>query len=162
MALCRTASERVSRVGRLLFLLILALPIIEIALFIMVGGAIGLLPTLAIVILAGVVGMLALRWQGISTLTKLRTSMNGGELPARSVADAMMIGVAGVLLVIPGFFSDILGLLLLLPPVRSAIYAWLRSRVRVVTTSSGYSAGFGPRQIDDDTIELDSDEYRPR
>lgn len=148
--------------GRLLFLLILALPIIEIALFIMVGGAIGLLPTLAIVILAGIVGMLALRWQGISTLTKLRTSMNGGELPARSVADAMMIGVAGVLLVIPGFFSDILGLLLLLPPVRSALYAWLRSRVRVVATTSGYSAGFGPRPIENDTIELDSDEYRPR
>ncbi|MGV3490743.1 MAG: FxsA family protein [Devosia sp.] len=148
--------------GRVLVLLILLLPLIEIGLFIVVGGAIGLLPTLAIVVAAGIIGMLALRWQGFSVLNRLRSGINGGELPARSVADAMMIGVAGVLLVIPGFFSDILGLLLLLPPVRSAIYAWLRSRVRVVSTTGGYSAGFGRPSIEDDTIELDSDEYRPR
>jgi len=149
--------------GRFVILLILALPIIEIALFITVGNAIGLWATLALVILAGVAGTLALRWQGLSTLNRLRTSMNGGQLPAQSVADAMMIGVAGVLLVIPGFFSDVVALLLLLPPVRHAIYAWLRSRVRVVATSTGsYSAGFGPRPIDNDTVDLDSDEWRPR
>jgi UPF0716 protein FxsA len=149
-------------VGRFVVLLILLLPVIEIALFITVGGAIGLLPTLAIVVGAGIVGMLALRWQGFSTLSRLRAGIDGGQLPARSVADAMMIAVAGVLLVIPGFFSDVLGLLLLLPPVRSAIYAWLRSRVRVVTTSAGYSAGYRQPPIEDGTIELDSDEYRPR
>jgi UPF0716 protein FxsA len=149
-------------VGRFVVLGILALPLVEIALFIVVGNAIGLWATLGVVVLAGLVGALALRWQGISTVTRLRSSINGGQLPAQSVADAMMIGLAGVLLIIPGFFSDIVALLLLLPPVRAAIYAFLRSRVRVVTTTTGYGEGFGPRSLDNDTIELDSDEYRPR
>jgi UPF0716 protein FxsA len=150
-------------VGRFLVLGILALPLVEIALFIVVGNAIGLWATLGVVLLAGFIGALALRWQGLSTVSRLRSSINGGQLPAQSVADAMMIGLAGVLLIIPGFFSDIVALLLLLPPVRAGIYSFLRSRVRVVaTTSASYSQDFGPRPIDNDTIELDSDEYRPR
>lgn len=147
--------------GRVVLTLFLLLPLIEIALFVIVGGAIGLWATLAIVILAGLLGMVMLRWQGLSTLTRLRASVDGGELPARSVADAMMIGLAGVLLMIPGFFSDVVGILLLLPPVRSAIYGWLRARVTVVTTTT-HSAGFGPRRVEDGTIDLDSDEWRPR
>lgn len=149
--------------GRFLVLGILALPLVEIALFIIVGNAIGLWATLGVVLLAGFVGALALRWQGLSTVSRLRSSINGGQLPAQSVADAMMIGLAGVLLIVPGFFSDIVALLLLLPPVRAGIYSFLRSRVRVVaTTSASYGQDFGPRPIDNDTIELDSDEYRPR
>lgn len=147
--------------GRVIELLFLLLPLIEIALFVIVGGAIGLWATLAVVILAGVLGMVMLRFQGLSTLGRLRASVNGGTLPARSVADAMMIGLAGVLLVIPGFFSDIIAILLLLPPVRSAIYAWLRARVSVVATT-GQSYTYGQQRVEDGTIDLDSDEWRPR
>lgn len=148
--------------GRVLIVLFLLLPLVEIALFVIVGNAIGLWGTLAAVVLAGLFGAIVLRWQGLSTLGRLRTSIDGGALPARSVADAMMLGLAGILLLLPGFFTDILAVLLLLPPVRSWLYAWLRSRVKVVATSTGYPPGYGPPQVEDDTIELDSDEWRPR
>jgi len=150
-------------VGRLLFLLFLAVPLIEIAFFVTIGGAIGLWPTLAGVLLTAIIGSVVLRWQGMAVISEIRSSVGGGMLPARALADAMMIGVAGILLLTPGYFTDLIGILLLVPPVRGALYAWLRTRVKVVATSTtGYSAGFGPRQVDDDTIELDSDEWRPR
>ena len=60
------------------------------------------------------------------------------------------------------FKRILLGLLLLIPPVRTAIYAYLRSRVRVVATATSASYGFSPPRVEDDTIELDSDEWRPR
>ena len=149
--------------GRLLFLLFLVVPLVEIACFILVGNAIGLWPTLLGVLVMAIAGSLLLRYQGMSVLNEIRNTMARGELPARSLADAMMIGLAGVLLITPGYFTDLIGLLLLIPPVRTAIYAYLRSRVRVVaTTTASASYGFGPRRVEDDTIELDSDEWRPR
>jgi len=148
--------------GRILFLAFLLIPLIEIACFIMIGSAIGLWPTLLGVLVTAVAGSLLLRFQGISIVNDIRATMGRGELPARSLADAMMIGLAGILLLTPGYFTDLLGLLLLIPPVRTALYAWLRSRVRVVATTSSSSNGFGPRRVEDDTIELDSDEWRPR
>jgi len=148
--------------GRLLFLLFLVVPLVEIACFILIGNAIGLWPTLLGVLVMAIAGSLLLRYQGMSVLNEIRNTMARGELPARSLADAMMIGFAGVLLITPGYFTDLIGLLLLIPPVRTAIYAYLHSRVRVVATSSTASYGFGPRRVEDDTIELDSDEWRPR
>lgn len=148
--------------GRLLFLAFLIIPLIEIACFILIGNAIGLWPTLLGVLLMAVAGSLLLRYQGLSILNEMRSTMGRGELPARSLADAMMIGLAAILMITPGYFTDVIGILLLLPPVRSAIYAYLRSRVHVVTTGTSASYGFGQRRVEDDTIELDSDEWRPR
>jgi UPF0716 protein FxsA len=148
--------------GRLLFLLFAVVPLIEIACFILIGNAIGLWPTLLGVLVMAVAGSLLLRYQGLSILNEMRSTMGRGELPARSLADAMMIGLAGVLLITPGYFTDLIGILLLIPPVRTAIYAYLRSRVRVVATATSASYSFGPRRVEDDTIELDSDEWRPR
>jgi len=149
--------------GRFLFLLFLLVPLIEIAFFVVIGGAIGLWPTLAGVLIMAVAGSLILRWQGLSIINEIRSSVGHGQLPARALADAMMIGLAGILLLTPGYFTDLLGLLLLIPPVRSAIYAYLRSRVKVVATTTGAS-GFtsGTRRVEDGTIDLDSDEWRPR
>lgn len=148
--------------GRLLFLLFLAVPLIEIACFILIGNAIGLWPTLAGVLVMAVAGSLLLRYQGMSVINEIRTTVGRGELPARSLADAMMIGLAGILLLTPGYFTDLIGLVLLIPPVRSAIYAYLRSRIRVVATTTSASYGYTQRRVEDDTIELDSDEWRPR
>ena len=148
--------------GRILFLAFLLIPLIEIACFILIGNAIGLWPTLLGVLVTAVAGSLLLRFQGISIVNDIRATMGRGELPARSLADAMMVGFAGVLLLTPGYFTDLIGLLLLIPPVRTALYAWLRSRVKVVATTSSSSFSYGQRQVEDDTIELDSDEWRPR
>lgn len=148
--------------GRILFAVFLLVPLVEIAFFVVIGNAIGLWPTLAGVLLTAVAGALVLRWQGLSLINEIRTSMGAGRLPARALADAMMVAIAGLLLLLPGYFSDLIGILLLIPPVRSAIYRYLASRVRVVSTTTTASYGFGPRQVADDTIELGDDEYRPR
>jgi UPF0716 protein FxsA len=148
-------------VGRILFAIFLVVPLIEIACFVIIGSAIGLWPTLAGVLLMAVAGSLILRWQGLALLNEIRTSMGQGRLPARALADAMMVAIAGVLLLTPGYFSDLIGILLLIPPVRTLLYRFLASRVRVVSTR-GASYGFEQRRVADDTIELGDDEYRPR
>lgn len=148
--------------GRLLFLLFLVVPLIEIACFVLIGNAIGLWPTLAGVLVTAIIGSLVLRFQGMSIINEIRTTVGRGELPARAIADAMMIGLAGILLLTPGYFTDLLGILLLIPPLRSALYAYLRSRVKVVATSSSSSFGFAQRRVDEGTVDLDSDEWRKR
>jgi UPF0716 protein FxsA len=149
-------------VGRILFAVFMIVPLVEIAFFVVIGNAIGLWPTLAGVLLTAVAGSLILRWQGLQLINEIRTSMGAGRLPARALADAMMVAMAGVLLLTPGYFSDLIGILLLIPPVRTLIYRYLASRVQVVSTTTTQSYGFGPRRVEDDTIELSDDEYRPR
>lgn len=148
--------------GRILFAVFLIVPLVEIAFFIVIGNAIGLWPTLAGVLVTAVVGSLVLRWQGFQLMSEIRSTMGQGRLPARALADAMMVFVAGLLLLLPGYFSDLIGILLLVPPVRTLIYRTLASRVQVVTPTAPDGYGFGPRRVEDDTIELGDDEYRPR
>jgi len=148
--------------GRILFAVFLLVPLVEIAFFVLIGNAIGLWPTLAGVLLTAVLGSLILRWQGLQLINEIRTSMGAGQLPARALADAMMVAMAGILLLTPGYFSDLIGILLLIPPVRTLIYRLLASRVQVVATTASAGYSFGPRRVEDDTIELGDDEYRPR
>ena len=149
---------------RFLGLGIIILPIVEIAIFIKVGQWIGLLPTLALIIGAALLGGFLFRQQGFSTLARMRADLATGRMPARAMADAALLGLAAVLLVLPGFLSDFVALALLLPPVRSAIYAGLASRVTVVSTT-GYGSGYrqspeDPRLRRPGTIDLDEDDYR--
>ena len=141
---------------------LIALPIIEIAIFIKVGQTIGLLATLALVIGAAILGGLLLRQQGLSVLGQLRANVDTGRLPPRTIADAMMIGVAALFLVLPGFLSDVVALALLLPPVRSWLYAALASRVTVVDTTTTYGRRDPSSGRIEGTIDLDEDDYRPR
>ena len=114
-----------------LILIFVGLPILEIALFIEIGGAIGLLPTLAIIVLTAVLGTAIMRWQGLRALDRLRRSMETGGDPTGPMAHGALILVAGVLLVLPGFSTDALGLLLLVPPVRALLIRWGASRATV-------------------------------
>lgn len=150
--------------GRLIFLMFLLLPLIEIATFITVGQAVGLWPTLLGVVLMGLLGVAVIRVQGVALLMQIRATVERGQLPARQLADAMLIGVAGVLLVLPGFFSDVIGLTLLIPQVRTLIYRWLQSRM-VVTAQAGavYSGPAEPGRIRDaGVVDLDEEDWRTR
>ncbi len=150
--------------ARFFLLGFLLLPIIEIALFIKVGQWIGLWPTLALVIGAAVLGAALLRQQGLSVLTQMRSNVSAGKVPGKAIADTMMIGMAAMLLIIPGFFTDAIALALLLPPVRAMIYKALASRVTVVEASSyrRYGPANDPTIKGPDTIDLDEDDYRPQ
>jgi len=151
--------------ARFFALSLLVLPIIEIAIFIKVGQTIGLFPTLALIIGAALLGGVVLRLQGLQVLGQLRNNVSTGKLPGRTIADAMMIGLAALLLILPGFLSDVVALGLLLPPVRSWIYAGLASRFTVVSATSSYRRSDQPdepRVGGPGVIDLDDDDYRPQ
>ncbi|PID60084.1 MAG: hypothetical protein CSB44_11310 [Gammaproteobacteria bacterium] len=106
-------------------LLFIIMPIVEIAVLLNVGSAIGWLPTIALVILTAVIGTQMLRQQGLSTLARARTKLDHGEMPADEVVEGMLLGVGGAMLLTPGFITDAFGFLCLIPPTR----AWLARRV---------------------------------
>lgn len=122
-----------------LFWLFVAVPIIEIALFIQVGGLIGLWPTLALVLLSAVAGTALMRSQGAHAWREVQRSFSELRDPSRPLAHGAMILVAGMLLLTPGFFTDTCGILLLIPPVRDAVIRYLSKRIQV--SQFGMSAG---------------------
>jgi len=136
-----------------LLLLFVAVPLIEIALFIKIGGWLTLWPTLGIVVLTAVLGTWLVRRQGIMAIGQLRNSFGELSDPTEPLAHGAMILIAGALLLTPGFFTDSIGFLLLFPPFRSAAIRYLRSRVRVQTFSMG--GGTGPNQADDPSRRRD-------
>lgn len=142
-----------------LFVLFLAVPLIEIALFIQVGGWIGLWPTLGIVILTAILGTYLVRSQGARAMDDLRRAMASLGDPSAPLAHGAMILFAGALLLTPGFFTDTLGFLLLVPGVRERVFAWLRSRVRVQSFSYGEAPQ--PRTPPADVIEGEYEELPP-
>ncbi|MCG6947131.1 MAG: FxsA family protein [Deltaproteobacteria bacterium] len=111
-----------------LFLAFTLIPFIEIYLLIKIGGQIGAFNTVLIVILTGLLGASLARLEGIKTMTKVRDSLNRGDLPAEEMLDAMLIFVAGVVLLTPGFITDLTGLALLVPKLRYRFKRWLRRK----------------------------------
>ena len=144
-----------------LFLAFLAVPLIEIALFIKVGGLIGLWPTLAIVVLTAVLGTWLVRSQGRLALDQLRRSFSELNDPTEPLAHGAMILLAGALLLTPGFFTDAVGFSLLLPPVRSAVFRYLQSRVVVHQFQMGPNPA-QRRPASGDVIDGDFEEVEPK
>jgi UPF0716 protein FxsA len=121
-----------------LLILFIAVPIAELYVIIQVGGAIGVLPTLAILIADSIIGTLLLRHQGRAAWARFRAALDESRLPHREVFDGAMVILGGALLLTPGFITDIFGIILLIPPTRDLV--WLVSRRVVVSRVS-----FGPR-----------------
>jgi len=112
---------------------ILALPLVEIGLFVTLGAKLGLWLTLAWVVLTGVLGVLLLKGMAVGGRDSLRRGFQEGlQDPLSPLAQRALVGVAAVLLILPGFFTDALGLVLLLPPVRALIVRSLAGRMRGV------------------------------
>ncbi|WP_416357223.1 FxsA family protein [Aureimonas phyllosphaerae] len=141
-------------------LALLALPLIEIGVFIWVGGEIGVWPTLALVILSIVVGAALLKRQTLSTLRAAQAEARAGRLPERQIVHGAMIALAGILLILPGFVTDVVGLLLFLPPVRDFVWHRLRSRIVVVGPTGARTAPY--RQPGPEVIDLTGGEFRRR
>jgi UPF0716 protein FxsA len=124
-----------------LFVLFVAVPLIEIALFVQIGGAIGLWPTLGIVILTAFIGTRLMRAQGVLAMSQLRQSFGQLNDPTEPLAHGAMILFSGALLLTPGFFTDFIGFALLIPAVRHAVFKWARARIKVSEFSMGASMG---------------------
>jgi len=153
----------------LLPLALIAVPLIEIALFVVIGGRIGLVATIAVVILTAASGAALLRLQGLEVIARARRAAEAGQMPIQSVVDGVFLFAAGLLLLTPGFLTDAIGFLLFVPPLRRALAAWIWRRLLdsgsfvVFTTGSNRTRpadGRGrpqrrPPIIDGDVVEGD-------
>ena len=101
-----------------IFILIIAVPIVEIGLFIQVGGLIGLWPTIAVIFVTAAIGAGLLRAQGLAVMYRAQGAMARGEMPLTQVFDGLCLLLAGAMLLTPGFVTDGVGFLLFLPPLR--------------------------------------------
>ena len=108
---------------------LIGVPLIEIWVFIEVGGRLGVLTTIAIVVLTAIVGTALLRQQGYGVLARVQASMAANQMPVAAVFDGLCLLVAGALLLTPGFVTDAIGLLLFVPTVRQAVGRWLLRRI---------------------------------
>ncbi|NVO55914.1 FxsA family protein [Rhodobacteraceae bacterium B1Z28] len=148
-----------------LFLAFLLVPIIEIALFIQVGGLIGLWPTLAIVVLTAVLGTVLVRTQGRMALGQLQRSFAELGDPTEPLAHGAMILLSGALLLTPGFFTDAIGFALLVPAIRITVFRYLKSKVTVAQFQMGPGPGFQNRGTpfdQGDVVDGEFTEVRPR
>lgn len=144
---------------RLPLVIFLLAPLIEIASFIIVGQAIGVLPTLGLIILSAVVGVVLLRFQGAGILRRLQSEAQRGVDPGRELVHAALLVVAAFLLIVPGFFGDIIGILLFLPFIRDL--AWRLIKPRLVVRSAFSSGGFRTaRPADENVVDLGDDEFK--
>ncbi len=117
---------------RLLLLLFLIVPAIEIALFIQIGGIIGVLPTLLLIVITAVIGVALLRAQGLVTMVRMQENLRRGEIPAVELIEGVMLLISGAFLLTPGFFTDTVGFLILLPAIRRDIAVWLLFRSGII------------------------------
>lgn len=115
--------------GFLLLIAFIAVPVIEIAVFIEVGGWIGLWPTIGVVILTAIIGTGLLRQQGISILFRIQENLEANKLPVRELFDGVCLVIAGAFLLTPGFVTDSLGFALFVPPIRQAIAGWIGQKI---------------------------------
>jgi UPF0716 protein FxsA len=109
-----------------LFLLFAVIPVVELAILISVGQKIGVLNTVAVVILTAAVGAYMVRMEGLGVLSRIQKNLAEGAFPAEELIDGAMVLVAGALLLTPGFFTDVMGFLMVFPASRTVIKRWLR------------------------------------
>jgi UPF0716 protein FxsA len=105
----------------LVALFFLVVPVIELFVIVQVAGVAGAWTTIAALILISIAGTLLIRWQGIELARRLMATVQQGRLPRNELVDGALLLVAGVLLLLPGFLSDIVAVLLLVPPVRALL-----------------------------------------
>lgn len=150
---------------RFLLLLLLA-PLLEIWLLIYVGSHLGAGPTIALVVLAAVLGVALIRRVGLSTLTRANQRIRAGEVPAQEMGEGLVLVIAGLLLILPGFATDAVGLIFLLPFVRRRLLApWVRMQKRTYAGRSdpsrtGTTLEGEYRREDDERLKRDHDADR--
>jgi UPF0716 protein FxsA len=131
----------------ILALLFIVVPFLELYLLIQIGQTIGSLPTIGLVVLMGIVGAALAKSQGLAALRRIHEEMGQGRIPTTAILDGVLIIAASILLITPGVLTDVVGVLLLLPPTRAvarvALVRWAQKHVRVVA-HPGFDGGPQP------------------
>lgn len=153
--------------------LLLIVPILEIGVFIAVGGQIGVLSTLGMIFLTAIIGSILLRWQGFQVLSKLQAESTAGKVPGKELVHGAMILVAGILLLTPGFVTDSIGFLLFVPGIRNVIWGFIASKIKFASFAGmganmrgGSTGGFDKNPFgtnsnysNGDVVDLDPDDF---
>lgn len=150
-----------------LIALLIAVPILELYVIVKVGGLIGILPTLVLLFGMSLLGATLLRHQGRGAWRRFNLAIGERRFPGREVADGLMITLGGALLLTPGFVTDAVGLLLLIPPVRAIARRLLRAYaarrfvlVNVGGTRTKYDASGRPYDFDATAEEVEEDKQQ--
>jgi UPF0716 protein FxsA len=147
-----------------LVLLFVVVPIAELYVIIQVGQAIGVWLTIALLIADSVLGSVLMRAQGRSAWRRFNEAVQAGRVPAREVLDGALVIFGGALLLTPGFITDILGLILLVPPTRALVRAVLARRLAhrmVVSVSAPRTGSRRPSDVEGTAVDLDGEPRRP-
>jgi len=124
---------------RFLFILFIVVPIIEIMVLMNVGAWLGVWPTIAIVIITAWLGAKNVKQQGIATLNSVQAKMAQGEMPSDEIVAGLLLLVAGVLLMTPGFVTDFFGLSLLIPSVRGMLIKSVQTHLVMNKNTTGFT-----------------------
>ena len=145
--------------------LLMIVPLTEIGAFIFIGREIGVLWTLTMVFVTAVIGSILLRVQGLSLINRIQSEMQDGRVPRRELVHGVMIMIAGVLLLTPGFITDTLGFLLFVPQIRDAGWTLIKNRISIVLAGGFAHDPTRSRQGEPEdpgsspTIDLDAKEF---
>ncbi len=150
-------------IGLIIFLALIGIPLIEIAVFIEVGGRIGLWSTLGLIFATAAIGTALLRYQGLSVLADARGAMERKELPVQALLDGVCLVIAGALLLTPGFVTDVAGTCLLIPSIRRILQG---GALRWIAASGQFSAAMRTRRddgtiIEGELVDDDDDDNQP-
>ena len=123
----------------ILFILFILVPIAELALLILLGQYLGIVPTIALIFVTGAIGATLAKWQGLQVLRKLRGELGSGRMPGGTMFEGVLILIAGALLITPGVLTDVFGFMLLIPLFRRLMVAgtrrWAGRRFQIVSVA---------------------------
>ncbi|MCB9070198.1 MAG: membrane protein FxsA [Calditrichae bacterium] len=142
--------------AKLLFVFV-TIPLVEMLILIKLGEAIGFWPTMAMVVVTGIIGASLAKAQGFLALNRIRSELNTGKLPADELVDGLLILIGGIVLLTPGLLTDLAGFSLMVPAIRTVIRKWLQRRFKgfLSNRSNVFVTGYSrkPEYTDDYRIE---------
>ena len=143
------------------FVIFLMIPFVEIMVFIAVGEHIGLFTTLALAFMTAIIGGVIIRYQGFQTFSSLQNNMNRGEMPVQEIFDGFCLIAAGATLITPGFVTDTIGFLLLIPGVRRSLRTVLSKYFTFGSSKEfGFSSAYRPYNHSDNDPDILDGEYK--
>jgi UPF0716 protein FxsA len=132
-----------------LFLVFIVAPVIELYVMVQVAGAIGVLPTVGLIVLSSIAGAWLVKIEGLGVLRRMRDTLDAGQLPTDEAVNGLLIVLGGVLMFLPGFITSAIGLLLLLPPVRAGLRPLVLARARRRIERGGAAVTFATFRSDE-------------
>ena len=143
----------------LLVAALVSIPLAELYVLLEVGRSIGAGTTIGLVVLTAVLGAWLLRWQGLATMARAQAALNAGELPAVELVEGLILLLTGVMLLTPGFITDVIGFICLLPAIRRRIARGFAARMIARNVQHRRAGGRADARTIDGEYEVDNNDH---